>query len=531
MSLGPIRFLVVDDMEVMRKLTVDQLRALGAQHIEQAPDGAAALALLRTRHCDLVLADWNMPVMTGIELLRTVRADAELANLPIIMVTAESERNRVQEAIASGVSELLVKPYTTQRLGDKVFKVLQRSSRRAAAELAATEAAQRFAEQAAAEAAAAAAANAAAAAAPPADPADDDERLTILAVDDTPDNLRLISRVFEDKFRVRLAHNGEKALAICASEQPPDLVLLDIMMPGMDGFEVARRLRALPQGEHMPIIFVTAMNDVAAQRRGLGLGAVDFISKPIDPDILRLRVHNFARWILRQKDRQAEYDDMLAHARLRADVERMLRHDLLGPLGGVAGLAQQLAGAADLPPQHAELAQLIARASLQALDSIALSAELFKIESGAYTRRTTPVPLAPLLEQAAALLRASFASKPVLVHCDTTAAPGAATTGDPLLYGAVFHNLLKNACEAAPPGATVQLRLLATAPPSVVLENPGAVPAAMRPRLFTKYATNKAGGSGLGTYSARLLLEAQGGRVDLHSSDEEDRTVVTVTLA
>ncbi len=521
MSLGAIRFLVVDDMEVMRKLTVDQLRALGALHIEQAADGQAALKLLQRQPFDLVLADWNMPVMTGIELLRTVRADAELGSLPIIMVTAESERGRIQEAIASGVSELLVKPYTTTRLGDKVFKVLQRSERLKAAELAAAEAARRAATEAAADAA-----DAAAAAASMPAPAEQDERLTILAVDDTPDNLRLISRVFEDKYRVRLAHNGEKALAICTSIAPPDLLLLDVMMPGMDGFELARQLRAHPNCEHLPIIFVTAMDDVMAQRRGLSLGAVDYITKPIDPDLLQLRVHNFARLIMRQKERQDEYDDMLAQARLREDIDRMLRHDLLGPLGGVAGLAQQLAAAPALLPDHAELAQLIAATTRDALDSIALSAELFKIETGRYTRRSTAVALTPLLQRVVALALASFASKELVITCDVSTAAGAHTTGDPLLYNAVFHNLLKNACEAAPPSSAVRLQVLGEQPLTVELENQGVVPPALRSRLFT----SKRGGSGLGTYSARLLLEAQGGSVALHTDDAADRTVVTVTL-
>jgi two-component system sensor histidine kinase/response regulator len=529
MSLGTIRFLVVDDMEVMRKLTVDQLRALGALHIEQAPDGQAALRLLQQQPFDLVLADWNMPVMTGIELLRAVRADAELSSLPIIMVTAESERGRVQEAIASGVSELLVKPYTTTRLGDKVFKVLQRSERHKAAELAAAEAARRALADAAADAVAEAAAAAAALAAAPEAP-EQDERLTILAVDDTPDNLRLISRVFEDKYRVRLAHNGEKALAICTSITPPDLLLLDVMMPGMDGFELARQLRAHPNCEHIPIIFVTAMDDVVAQRRGLSLGAVDYITKPIDPDLLQLRVHNFGRLIMRQKERQDEYDEMLAQARLREDIDRMLRHDLLGPLGGVAGLAQQLAGAPDLQPQHAELAQLIARTTGQALDSIRLSAELFKIETGRYSRHATAVALTPLLRQVATLAQASFASKDIRIECDVSIGAGAHTVGDPLLYGAVFHNLLKNACEAAPQSSTVGVRLLGEHPPTVALDNPGVVPPALRSRLFTKNATSKSGGSGLGTYSARMLLEAQGGTVTLHSDDAAGRTVVTVTL-
>jgi len=535
MSLGAIRFLVVDDMEVMRKLTVDQLRALGALHIEQAQDGQAALKLLRGQHFDLVLADWNMPVMSGIDLLKAVRADEHLGSLPIIMVTAESQHGRVQEAIANGVSDLLVKPYTTTRLGDKVIKVLQRSERLKAAVRAAAEAEQQAARDAAAAAIAAAeaaeVAASAAAAAAELEP-DQDTRLSILAVDDTPDNLRLISRIFEDNFKVRLAHNGEKALAICTSITPPDLLLLDVMMPGMDGFELARQLRAHPNCEHLPIIFVTAMDDVAAQRRGLSLGAVDYITKPIDPDLLKLRVQNFARWIHRQKERQDEYDEMLVQARLREDIDRMLRHDLRGPLAGVAGLAdrlaEQLSEVAQLPPGHAELARLIARSSNEALDSITLSAELFKIETGRYTRRSTPVALAPLLAQVAALAQASFTSKDIRIECDT--AVGADTVGDALLYNAVFHNLLKNACEAAPPFSAVQLRLLPGAILTVVVANQGVVAPAMRHRLFTKYVTNKSGGSGLGTYSAKLLMEAQGGRIALDCDDALDRTVVTVTL-
>jgi two-component system sensor histidine kinase/response regulator len=340
---------------------------------------------------------------------------------------------------------------------------------------------------------------------------------------------------------VRLAHNGEKALAICTSIAPPDLLLLDVMMPGMDGFELARQLRAHPNCEHLPIIFVTAMDDISAQRRGLSLGAVDYITKPIDPDLLKLRVQNFARLIQRQKERQDRYDEMLADARLREDIDRMLRHDLRGPLAGVAGLAEGLAGQLDqvaqqqlpnqLPNQHADLARLIARTTREALDSIMLSAELFKIETGRYTRRDTPVALAPLLRQVAALAQASFASKELRIDCEIgESAAGAATVGDPLLYSAVFHNLLKNACEAAPSCTAVQLQLSHDAGPMVVVQNQGAVPLAMRQHLFTKYATSKSGGSGLGTYSAKLLVEAQGGQIAFAIDDARDCTMVTVTL-
>lgn len=86
-------------------------------------------------------------------------------------------------------------------------------------------------------------------------------RPTVLVVDDTPDNLHLLSQLFKDEYKVKVAFSGEKALTICHSDPPPDLVLLDIMMPEMDGFEVAQRMREHPSSQHIPVIFVTAMTD------------------------------------------------------------------------------------------------------------------------------------------------------------------------------------------------------------------------------------------------------------------------------
>jgi CheY-like chemotaxis protein len=165
---------------------------------------------------------------------------------------------------------------------------------------------------------------------------------TLLVVDDVPENLRLIADLFDEKYKIKVAANGAKALAMCTADNPPDLVLLDVMMPGMDGYEVARRMRAHPNSEHIPVIFVTALNDDASQKRGLGLGAVDFVSKPVDPDILHLRVDNFMRYLAMHAQRQADYDTLLENARLREENERLLRGDLLHPLENVASQANTL---------------------------------------------------------------------------------------------------------------------------------------------------------------------------------------------
>lgn len=113
---------------------------------------------------------------------------------------------------------------------------------------------------------------------------------TILVVDDTPDNLALMTGLLKDLYRVKVAPSGEKALRIVRGESPPDLILLDIMMPEMDGYEVCQALKADRATRDIPIVFLTAMAATEDEKKGLELGAVDYITKPISPPIVLARV-------------------------------------------------------------------------------------------------------------------------------------------------------------------------------------------------------------------------------------------------
>ena len=115
-------------------------------------------------------------------------------------------------------------------------------------------------------------------------------RATILVVDDTPDNLTLMSSLLKETYKVKVANGGEKALRIAQVDHPPDLILLDIMMPGMDGYQVLEQLKNDPRTRDVPVIFLTAKSDTEDERRGLELGAVDYITKPISPPIVLARV-------------------------------------------------------------------------------------------------------------------------------------------------------------------------------------------------------------------------------------------------
>ena len=113
---------------------------------------------------------------------------------------------------------------------------------------------------------------------------------TVLIVDDTPANLQLMNDLLEDRYETRIANNGDRALKAALQEPKPDLILLDIMMPGMDGYEVCRRLKADPATAHIPVIFLTAKAQVEDEQLGFDVGCVDYITKPISPPITLARV-------------------------------------------------------------------------------------------------------------------------------------------------------------------------------------------------------------------------------------------------
>jgi putative two-component system response regulator len=116
------------------------------------------------------------------------------------------------------------------------------------------------------------------------------ENSSILVVDDTIDTLKIIGELLKKEFSIKVATNGEMALKIAQSHTPPDLILLDIMLPDINGYEVCKELKKHPETATIPVIFLTAKNEVEDEARGLGVGAVDYITKPIYPAILMARV-------------------------------------------------------------------------------------------------------------------------------------------------------------------------------------------------------------------------------------------------
>ncbi len=121
-----IKILIVDDFSTMRRIIKNLLRELGFNNTAEADDGTSALPMLQAGGFQLLVTDWNMPGMTGIDLLKAVRADPKLARLPVLMVTAEQKKEQIIEAAKAGVNGYIVKPFTAQTLKEKIDKIFER---------------------------------------------------------------------------------------------------------------------------------------------------------------------------------------------------------------------------------------------------------------------------------------------------------------------------------------------------------------------------------------------------------------------
>ena len=132
MSDPKMKFLVVDDFSTMRRIVRNLLKELGFTNVDEAEDGVIALQKLKAGEFDFVVTDWNMPNMTGIELLRAIRADAALKALPVLMITAEAKKENIIEAAQAGASGYIVKPFTAGTLSEKLNKIFEKMNQKAA---------------------------------------------------------------------------------------------------------------------------------------------------------------------------------------------------------------------------------------------------------------------------------------------------------------------------------------------------------------------------------------------------------------
>jgi len=352
----------------------------------------------------------------------------------------------------------------------------------------------------------------------------------VLTVDDEPNNLSLVRQILRGHCEISFAINGFEALETALNVQP-DLILLDVMMPEMDGYEVCRRLKSNPATKKIPVIFVTSMDEEKDERSGFDVGGVDYITKPIQPSILqaRVRTHLKLRSALDELEKQNRI--IGENARLRGDIEQITRHDLRGVLTAVIGCPDLIRAEGHLSEKQQKHLNNIVRSGYKMLSMINLSADMYKMEKGIYQFKPVLFDVLPILADISDEHRNLIQEKQLSVRIMLNGSilnniDEFFVSGDKLLFYSMLSNITKNALEASPEGEEIKILLENENQVNIRIHNVGVVPRQIRDRFFDKFVTaGKEKGTGLGTYSARLIAETQGGTVQVKTSEFEGTEV------
>ena len=349
----------------------------------------------------------------------------------------------------------------------------------------------------------------------------------ILVVDDHEQS-RLVAegQLSTAGLRVALAHDGMRALALFA-ECAPDLVLLDVMMPGLDGFETCRRLRSMPGGMDVPIVFLTALNDFGAHQQALLSGADDFLTKPINRTELLMRVNSLLR--IRQLNHELhrghevirEQRDMLLTAqRHTAELTQLVVHDLKNPLSAILSNAQYIS--TETGGEGRDAARDIVDSARTMLRMVMNLLDIGRSEDGVLTPNWSAVDPTLLLEQVRRVMDEPARLRGLVIDVelvgDTTP-----IEADSDLLRRLLENLIDNAIKYSQRGGAIRVEARGVEPgwiELVVRDTGPGVPESWRERIFEKYvrldrdADNETRTSrGLGLVYCRLASEAHGGRI------------------
>jgi two-component system sensor histidine kinase/response regulator len=485
MTVG--RVLVIEDdvnnLDVAQRI----IRAAGHEAIA-ATDGAAGIATARAERPDVILVDLLLPRVDGWTVTKTLREDEWAKDVPIIAVSALAMQQDRARAIEAGCDDFVSKPYAPAELRAVLARFLDDGG-------AATQTRERAGKR----------------------PAVSLGR--ILVVDDEPANVELLARRLEALGAEALrAMNGEEALATAAREMP-DLILLDVMMPGIGGLETCRRLKVNDKTAPIPVIFATALTDAADLSKGFEVGGYDYITKPIEPIELAARVRGAIFTKRLQDELRGTNETLRKVERSRQELVGMLGHDIRNLANSLVAFLQ-LVRLGQLDPSRPEFSELLGLSEsnvTELLRMVNALLDVYKMEEGRLEPDRRLVPIEDLVTKSIQQLAAEARARGVEMECKT---------GDEMVYVdetllvRVFTNLLANSVKHTPSGgkATVEASAVADGWMTVRVRDTGpGIPAADGDNIFDRFyqtaGGRSRGGTGLGLAFCKLAVELHGGTI------------------
>jgi signal transduction histidine kinase len=355
--------------------------------------------------------------------------------------------------------------------------------------------------------------------------------LNLLIVDDTPANLELLFGMLKGRgYKVRAAISGKLALQ-AAQNDPPDLILLDINMPEMDGYEVCRRLKENGELKDIPVIFLSALNETIDKVKAFGVGGIDYITKPFQFEEMAARVRTHLE-LRRQKRRlQENYDKLRELEKLRDSLVHMIIHDLRSPLTAACGYLEFIRKDAKnvLSPVSRGDIEEVGKAIAQIIGIVNNVLEVSKMEEGQMKLKLAECDLAGVVAESLSGLKSLVEGR--RVHSEPDKGP-ATVRADREIIARVVQNLLANALKFTPPDGFIRLDIRPAGERvrvSIEDNGPGIKPE-HRQKIFEKFyqvetrADRQRNSTGLGLTFCKLAVEAHGGRIGIDSEEGKGST-------
>jgi len=350
----------------------------------------------------------------------------------------------------------------------------------------------------------------------------DKQQDTLLIVDDTPENIGVLFECLADQnFKIFVAENGSDALEI-AKEKRPDLILLDILMPGINGFETCRQLKNIPQTEDIPVIFMTALSETSDKVKGFQLGAVDYVTKPFQQEevLARIKTHLSIRQL--QNQLQVQNEQLIKLNQEKNEFLGIAAHDIKNPLTAIQSVAEVIELDYETMSKNDMVkgAKRISVTTRQLFTLIDNLLDINAIESGKFNISPSRIDIFPTLQSVVMTYTHRAKTKDITVDFQSPEKQYHAFVDENTIVQ-VLDNLISNAIKYSPPGKPVNIRV--TKSEKFIrceIQDEGAgLSESEQQKLFQKFSklsTKPTGGehsTGLGLFIVKKLVETMNGKV------------------
>lgn len=493
-NFSNINALVIDTNSTMRQIMVSMLRTMGFKNIIAANSELQCFELITTQNIKLIICGWEEKKLNALGILKKLRSSDKTIQIPFIVVSTIIEQAKIKEAVINGVSEYIVPPVNKQIFENRINRALKVPIRLSATKVVDKINAKRF------------------------NPPKNKSDLKVLIVDDVAENIEIIREIIKNKYNVKAAINAKIAMEICLSDSPPDLILLDIMMPEIDGLTLCKELKKNPMTQNIVIIFLSALSQNKDVVKGLSLGAVDYITKPVTPSILLARLNVHTKLIINQRAIQNQIDNLIQHRSISNRYNTLFQHDIKHfvqtGLDALAPLERQSFASKQLCSSVSELKYNIGMSRLL-LDKVLV---LEGLENNSYkvskTRKELSYILLPIINIFGFVIKEKKLEQFEKISYDSM------ISCDELLLSVMFTSLYRNAIEASPCGSKISVESKIINDFFLIkIHNVSVIPDEVVDNFDQLFVTaNNATGTGVGVYLAFVIIKKLAGELYFHTS-------------